>query len=80
MNLKEIKTYHNKEKTKIFEIYFEDEKGNLQGVSKLYDTNGKLVKLVSYVDDKRHGIAITPKYIDIYQDDEIIESFTKNEI
>ena len=80
MNLKEYKTYYNKEKTKICEIYFEDEKGNLQGVSKLYDTNGKLVKFVSYVDGKRHGITIGAKYIDIYHDDKLIESCEKNEI
>ena len=80
MNLKEIKTYHDDAKTKVWQIYFEDENGSIQGVFKLYDINGKLVQLVSYVDGKRNGIAITPNVVDIYHDGEVVESFAKNEI
>jgi antitoxin component YwqK of YwqJK toxin-antitoxin module len=50
-----VRTYHDKEKTKIFEEYFKMN-GKIEGIYKSYWKNGQLCCEVNYIDDKREGI------------------------
>jgi antitoxin component YwqK of YwqJK toxin-antitoxin module len=50
-----VRTYYDKEKTKICEEYF-TMNGKKEGIYKLYHDNGQLLCEVNYIDGLRQGI------------------------
>lgn len=56
IKLKEIKTFYDKEETKIREHYFVNEKGELHGVFEEYHDNGKLWLEWNFEKGKLHGV------------------------
>lgn len=69
--LKEVKTYHDEEKTKLNEHCFIDERGMLQGSYKRYYENGQLHVKCTYRNDRIEGL-----YEEYYDNKQLFVKYT----